>query len=112
MTEGQCHCGAVQVRLRQPPTECLQCNCSLCTKTGWIGMFADPDDVDIAGEDACDGYVQGVRAITVYHCRGCGVTTHWTPLVDEIAFMGVNARLFDEDVWRALPVRQMDGKSR
>ncbi|NJS14613.1 MAG: glutathione-dependent formaldehyde-activating, GFA [Sphingopyxis sp.] len=75
-------------------------------------MFADPAQVEVVGADNCESYVQGDRAITVFHCRSCGVTTHWTPRVAEIDFMGVNARLFDQAWWRQLPVRHMDGKSR
>lgn len=110
--KGQCHCGAVQITVPGAPIQILQCNCSLCRKTGWIGGFWHPDAIQIEVKpEALKDYVQGDRTITVWHCAKCGSTTHWTPLSAPPDRMGVNMRMFEPDDWQHLPVRKVDGAS-
>ena len=110
---GSCHCGAVRAILAYAPTELTQCNCSLCTKSGFRGVYAPADDVTITGE--LSGYIRsdiGEPMITNWRCARCGIGTHWTPLTppphDRI---GINARLFDPAQVAALPVNHVDGAS-
>ena len=104
--EGRCHCGAITIVLAAPPTQILQCNCSLCAKTGWMGVYGHPDAISIFGAENCTGYVQGDRTITVWHCRTCGIPTHWTPLTAPPDRMGVNIRLFVPELWSDIPDRK------
>lgn len=109
---GHCHCGAVQITVPAPPAEVTRCNCSLCRKTGWIGGYWHPDDVQIVAKpDALAAYVQGDRMITTWHCAICGSHTHWTPITAPPERMGVNMRMFDPSQWEHLPVHEVDGAS-
>ncbi len=110
MITGNCHCGKVSVTIPAPDLR-LQCNCSLCAKTGWTGVYADPAEVEIIGAEQCQGYVQGDKTITVWRCGHCGIATHWTPLTAPPERMGINARLFDTAWWEALEVQYSDGRS-
>jgi len=108
--KGQCHCGAVQITVPEMPTEVLQCNCSLCQKTGWTGGYWLPDNVTIEAEEgALNSYVQGDKTITLWSCAKCGSHTHWTPLTAPPERMGVNMRISDFALWQDLPVREVDG---
>ena len=108
--EGSCHCGAVRIIVPQAPAELLQCNCSLCRKTGWIGAYWDPADVRIdAGPGILNSYVQGDRTIRLWNCGTCGSHTHWTPLTAPPDRMGVNARMFTPGALGDVPVRLVDG---
>lgn len=110
--EGTCHCGAVQIVLPSAPTELLQCNCSLCRKTGWIGAYYHPDSVAVSARDGVlRRYEQGDRTITAWHCAKCGPMTHWTPLAAPPDRMGVNMRMFEPGDWQHLPIRKVDGAS-
>ena len=115
MTEdviGRCHCGAVSITVPTPPREVPQCNCSLCMATGFLGSYYDPADVRITGGEACDAYIWGDRMIANWHCRTCGVGTHWTPLPGTRPDrMAVNIRMFAPEIWETLPVRSVDGRS-
>lgn len=109
---GSCHCGAVQITVPGPPGEVLQCNCSLCRKTGWIGGYWHPKRVVIAADPGMlNSYVQGDRTIDFHTCARCGTATHWTPLTAPRDRMGVNMRLFEPADWQHLPVRRVDGAS-
>jgi hypothetical protein len=116
-TEGEliatCHCGKSSISLPRKPEFLVQCNCSLCTKTGFRGVYFGSDELEIAGE--FDSYVREdlKQAYLANHrCKTCGVLTHWTPLGDPPhERMGVNARLLDQAVLEGVPIKQVDGRS-
>jgi hypothetical protein len=103
----------VQVTASRTPDYVNECNCSLCAKSGWRGIYFGSDEVRISGE--LDSYKRSDLAeamITIFRCARCGIPTHWEPLSspphDRI---GLNARLFDPIVLEGLQIRQIDGRS-
>lgn len=107
-----CHCGGVTLALPRAPDEITHCNCSVCTKTGFRGIYYRAGEVEASGK--VDSYVRSdiEACLTLWHCPTCGVITHWTGLDNhESDRMGVNGRLLDPDVVTTLPVREVDGAS-
>lgn len=108
-----CHCGRVTIRLSRRPREVLQCNCSLCSKTGFRGVYYSSDELVIDGE--FQSYVRSDLKqpyLATHRCAHCGILTHWTPLSDPPhERMGVNARLFDQAALEGVPVQEVDGAS-
>lgn len=91
---GSCHCGAVRIEAPGAPEWLASCNCSLCTKLGWlVAYYPDDGSVRIAGETA--SYVWGDRMISLHHCPACGCGTHWESTGESYGRVGVNARLLD-----------------
>lgn len=109
----RCHCGEVGIALPRRPEEITRCNCSLCRKTGFLGIYYRPEEVAVTG--AVDPYVRSdldEACLTTWHCRRCGCITHWTGLGAYAAGrMGVNARLLDEAWVEDIPVKDVDGAS-
>jgi len=113
---GTCHCGAVRITLPRTPDFVNQCNCTLCTKVGGLWCYFPPDTVQIEAEPgALAAYVRAdldETWISTHHCTRCGCTTHWMPLPErELDRMGVNLRMFAEDVQARVAVRKVDGRS-
>jgi hypothetical protein len=108
-----CICGRAQITLPHTPDYVSHCNCSMCTKTGFWGVYFPPDEVRIAGE--FDSYVRedmNEPCLRSHRCRHCGSLTHWTLLSDPPhERMGVNARLLDPSVLEGVEVRHVDGAS-
>ena len=108
-----CHCGRATIRLSRRPDSVTECNCSLCTKTGFRGVYFASDELAIEGE--FDSYVRTdiKQAYLANHrCKTCGILTHWTPLSDPPhERIGVNSRLIDEAVMGEVPVKKVDGRS-
>jgi hypothetical protein len=109
MHEGSCHCGAIRIQIAFDPAEAIECNCSICRRTGALWTYGAPRDVTVTGAGA--GYVQGDATLTLWHCATCGVITHWTPRDPGYERMGINLRLFDPALWAALPRHFVDGAS-
>lgn len=108
-----CHCGRATIRLPRVPEQVTQCNCSLCTKTGFRGVYFASDELVIDGE--FDSYVRADLKqpyLSNHRCKTCGILTHWTPLgPPPHERVGVNARLIDPAALEGVPVKQVDGAS-
>ena len=109
---GSCHCGAARITVPRRPETVTECNCSLCAKTGFRGIYFPADELAIEGD--FDPYVRADLAqayMTNWRCRTCGILTHWT-LIDGApdARTGVNARLF-AGAFDDLPIELVDGAS-
>ena len=108
-----CHCGRATIRLPRKPESVTQCNCSLCAKTGFRGVYFASDELVIEGE--FDSYVRSdlkQAYLANYRCKTCGILTHWAPLGEPpYERMGVNARLIDEAQLEGVPVQEVDGRS-
>ena len=108
-----CHCGRATIRLSRKPELVVQCNCSLCSKTGFRGVYFGSEELAIEGE--FQSYVRDdikEPFLATLRCAHCGIMTHWTPLTDPPhERMGVNARLIDETLLDGIPVQQVDGAS-
>ena len=109
----RCHCGKATIHLPRKPDSVTKCNCSLCTKTGFRGVYFSSEELVIDGE--FDSYVRSdlnQAYLANHRCKSCGILTHWTPLTDPPhERMGVNARLLDEALLDGVPVKQVDGRS-
>ena len=91
---GSCHCGAVRIEAPHPPDWVGSCNCSLCTKIGWLVAYY-PDDGSVRVEGETTPYIWGDRMISIHHCPTCGCGTHWQSTGESYGKVGVNARLLD-----------------
>jgi len=108
-----CHCGRVRITLPRQPDDVTHCNCSLCTKSGFQGIYYSSGEVEIEGE--FDRYVRAdsnPAYIAQQRFRHCGIITHWTPLTEPPhERLGINARLFEPGTFDGIEIREVDGRS-
>jgi hypothetical protein len=109
----RCHCGRATIQLPRKPDYVNHCNCSLCSATGFQGMYYASDELVIDGQ--FDSYVRGDLEevyLTNLRCAHCGVPTHWLPLSEPPhERVGVNARLVDPALLEGVEIREIDGRS-
>jgi hypothetical protein len=110
---GRCHCGAVSITIPQKPSSVTQCNCTLCSMTGFRGIYFPSGELRISGE--FDGYVRSDVSepfLQNFRCKNCGIATHWEPLTPPPhGRMGVNANLFDPAIFEEAEITHVDGRS-
>ncbi len=112
-TQANCHCGAVQITMATPPTDLLECNCSLCGRYGakWA-YYTESEITVVADDDALVSYRWGDKVIDFHHCKTCFCLTHYSGTEHaESDRVAVNGRLLtDRALMDALPRRYFDGR--
>ncbi|KAK2766877.1 hypothetical protein FQN54_006191 [Arachnomyces sp. PD_36] len=126
-----CHCRRIRLTIHLPPLESLTintCNCSICTKNGYLVAY--PLEGDVVVESCGEGegneemgmgngmgeYRFGERRKPHWFCRECGTSMMVgfgeSGFVEERGLVAVNIRTFDgiEDVLDKLTYRKVDGK--
>ncbi len=100
MTEarGGCHCGAVRfaAQLPEPRVPALDCNCSICSITGFIHIIVPHEDFTLErGSDQLTFYRFGTGAAEHLFCSVCGVKSFYQPRSHPDGW-SVNALCLDE----------------
>ena len=108
--EGGCHCGAVRfvARLPQPPVPALDCNCSICSMTGFLHLIVPHADFElISGREALSSYRFGSGTAEHLFCSVCGVKSFYQPRSHPAAW-SINVHCLDQPV--ALLVKKFNGR--
>jgi hypothetical protein len=78
---GSCHCGAVTFSVEAPDSvEVEQCNCSICTKSGFLHLIAPQSRFELlSGEDELTTYTFNTGVAKHYFCSHCGIKPFYIP---------------------------------
>jgi hypothetical protein len=111
--EGSCHCGKVRYRATLDLQAVMACNCSMCSRAGWLLTFATPAQFElVAGESELTDYQFGHKRIHHFFCRHCGVKAFSRGQDREGQTMyAINVRCLAGVDLATLPVEQVDGAS-
>ena len=108
--EGGCHCGAVRFKVRIQTPEALECNCSICSKKGYINLITAADDfVLLEGEGELSTYRFNTGKAEHRFCRNCGIHPFSRPR-SHPGYFDVNARCLDAGLG-FLRIRPFDGRN-
>jgi hypothetical protein len=109
--EGGCHCGAIRFRVRVRELVALDCNCSICTKKGFLHVIVGESDLDIlSGGDSLATYTFGTHTAKHHFCNTCGIHPFYRARSHPEDW-DVNARALDDDAWKQFRIEPFDGKN-
>ncbi len=109
---GGCHCKAVRFEAEVPETvEVLDCNCSICAKTGFRHLIvAHGDFTLLSGGQSLTSYRFGTGAADHLFCRTCGVKSFYRPRSHPEAW-SVNFNALDDVAGLAVTFTPFDGRN-
>ncbi len=110
---GACHCRAVtfEAVIRDAALELLDCNCSICSRTGHLHLFIPHADFTLlSGEDDLVSYRFGSGRAEHLFCRHCGVKAFYQPRSHPGAW-SVNYHCVDEPHGLTPVIRPFDGRN-
>jgi len=106
---GGCHCGAVRFEAEVDLDKTVTCNCSHCSKKGFILSAVDKDKFTLqTSEDMLIEYFFNKKSIRHLFCRVCGVQ----PYAEGVTYPGmmVNVRCLDDVDISSLSPQEYNGK--
>jgi hypothetical protein len=95
------------------PTKAYACNCSICSRSGWLLAFVDANVVKLlSGADDLKDYQFGKKSLHHEFCKVCGVRAFSRgSSPDGKATFAINLRCIQDLDTSLLPVETFDGKS-
>ncbi|KAF2805494.1 uncharacterized protein BDZ99DRAFT_106240 [Mytilinidion resinicola] len=116
-----CHCGSVQYTvtlsppLTDPTREVFECNCSICSRNGYLLVYAKHEDVNFtAGEEILERYTFAKARVAHFFCPQCGSSLFAKSLdasYKPLDIKAVNVRQFHDLDLARLKIRGVDGRS-
>ncbi len=78
--EGSCHCGRVRFRVTGDLANTVDCNCSMCTKKGFLHLIVEPGAFQLLqGGDELTTYRFNTMVAKHHFCRHCGIHPFYVP---------------------------------
>jgi len=75
--KGSCHCGSVKFEVNSKLKDLRRCNCSICSRKGFVMSTASSDELKIiSGETYLNKYQWNTEIAEHYFCSKCGINTH------------------------------------
>ena len=98
MQSGSCHCGAVKFTAQGEIDQAIECNCSHCSRKGFLLWFVPRDSFAItAGEDNLTTYTFNKHAIQHQFCSTCGCQAFGLgSMPDGTKMAAINVRCVDD----------------
>jgi hypothetical protein len=108
--EGRCHCGRIRFEVDGDPDRVSACNCSICTRTGYLHWPVDPARVRIlAGDGEWTSYRFGTRVADHRFCPTCGVSPFRIARSDPDKIT-INVRCLEGIELDAVAIARFDGR--
>ncbi|MDB5394981.1 MAG: glutathione-dependent formaldehyde-activating [Rhodospirillales bacterium] len=109
--EGGCHCGRVRFRVTADLSRVSDCNCSVCTRKGFLHLIVPPEQFDLlSGGDALSTYQFNTGTAKHMFCRHCGIHSFYVPRSDPDK-IDVNVRCLDDIDLTAIEICPFDGRN-
>jgi hypothetical protein len=112
--EGSCHCGAVRFKVTTDLARVISCNCSLCSRAGYLLTFVPIAQFELlSGTGAVTDYLFNKHHIHHEFCATCGVRSYArATAADGQEMRAINVRCLEGVDVDALTLTKVDGKSR
>jgi hypothetical protein len=110
---GGCHCRKIRFEAEVPEAvEVIDCNCSICTATGFLHLIVPHADFRLLTDKAAlTSYRFGTGEANHLFCSTCGIKSFYQPrshpaawsvnlnALDDVAGLGVTVTPFDGRDW-------------
>lgn len=113
MSKGSCHCKNIEFTVDAPIEKVIECNCSHCSRKGFLLAFIPSEKVDIkTPKTPTSKYLFNKHKIVHEFCPECGVQCFATSTLDDGTEMtAVNVRTIEDIDTDKLTIEQVDGKN-
>lgn len=110
--KGSCHCGRVRFEFLGPSRiKVSQCSCSICSKSGFLGLTVPKAKFTLlSGADCLATYQFNTGVAKHTFCRHCGIKSFYVPRSHPDAY-NVNARCLEQGSIEHMEIIPFDGRN-
>jgi len=109
--QGGCHCGRVRFRVKSDLARIVDCNCSICSKKGFLHLIVAPEQFELlSGQDELITYEFNTKTAKHTFCRTCGIHPFYVPR-SHPDMIDVNVRCLDGVDLAAIHPEPFDGQN-
>jgi hypothetical protein len=111
--KGSCHCGKVRYEVRTDLAKVIACNCSLCSRAGYLLNFVPDSQFKLlSGEGDLQDYRFNKHVIAHLFCKTCGVRSFSRGKSrDGSPTAAINVRCLEGVDLDSLEITKFDGRS-
>jgi len=108
---GSCHCGRVRFRVTADLSHVTECNCSICSKKGFLHLIVPPERFALlSGKEVLTTYRFNTAVAQHTFCSICGIHPFYVPRSDPDK-IDVNVRCLDDVDLAKIKPNAFDGKN-
>ncbi len=108
---GGCHCGQVAFEVRGKLESVSECNCSICTKKGYLHWIVPRDAFQLLTPESNLATYKFNTGVARHHfCPACGVASFYIPRSDPDK-IDVNARCLEGWTSARCRINRFDGRN-
>lgn len=110
---GGCHCKKVRYEAEIDIDNAMECNCSICSKKGWLLVFIPADKFKlISGKENLTDYQFNKKVVHHYFCKTCGIQSFGAGVgPDGKEMRAINIRCLDNIDLEKIKIVKYDGKN-
>jgi hypothetical protein len=109
--QGGFHCGRVRFRVTADLDRVTDCNCSICSKKGFLHLIVAPAQFElISGRDDLTTYTFNTGVAKHTFCKVCGIHPFYVPRSDPDK-IDINVRCLDDVDPAAIATKRLDGRN-
>ncbi|MET0594123.1 MAG: GFA family protein [Polyangiaceae bacterium] len=111
--KGSCHCGKVSYEVKTDLEKVFSCNCSICSKKGYLLNFVPADQFKLlSGDEKLTDYQFNKKNVHHLFCPDCGIQSFGRgKRPDGQAMVAINVRCLDGVELDNLTLTKVDGRS-
>jgi len=112
MKSGSCHCGAVRFTVEGEIEQAMECNCSHCSRKGFLLWFVPRASLSIvSGADKLTTYTFNKHVIQHQFCMVCGCQPFGLGnMPDGTETAAINLRCLEDVAIESIPRVQVNGR--
>lgn len=113
MQQGSCHCGRVAFEVEGEPGTVIECNCTHCSRKGFLLWFVSPEQFHLRSpDDATSSYRFNRHVIEHRFCPNCGCQAfaYGTNPKSGQPMVAVNVRCLEDVDLESLSRQPFDGR--